>query len=610
MRGKMASRGKDLEQRINHLTEELSSLRETVDKLEGKITFLEKSQHKYSLLDELHASKDNSRTPSDLENRTPEEPLPSWANSASLLPRVAAICFILVFALILRTLTDNNIINKEAGSFIGMAYSVFLFIAGWKMLAKEKSMGTVFQTCGALLLFSIILETHARFESISTFTAYLILFVSILAISGAGFQFRRSGLLCLGMLGTSAVAISIDFPNPHFPTLILLLWVATIIAHISSNKAIRCNWSRWVLFFTTVVVVLSWASKIRVPLRNSDEIGAFLSYPWFFPMLIFLVATYMGLSINKTLNKSQMNKFDMALPTLNVIWSFPAAWLVVSLLPDKIFGLGVAGVMLSLLHFIFAILFFMGSKTGRSEGAGVCVFTFAGATLLVLALPSVTGNILSSVALWSVLGLGLARLSAVCEIGGIRLTSYLLQVAACSIGILSGGLSIHSTTPVASLFVAGLIMSMSGFQYYWCRENQLSCSTGFFHSTDPADRSAVILLIVSMINAFILLNISAYLLFRPLAESIDNVMLGLQSVFINIGAIILMLIALPQRNKELIGMAILLAGIGALKVFGYDLFESHGVPLVTSVFSFGALAAVGSLTVNRWQHRQHIKQHA
>ena len=66
---------------------------------------------------------------------------------------------------------------------------------------------------------------------------------------------------------------------------------------------------------------------------------------------------------------------------------------------------------------------------------------------------------------------------------------------------------------------------------------------------------------------------------------------------------ILMLIALPKKNKELMGMAIVVVIIGALKVFGYDLFESNGVPLVMSVFSFGALAAVGSIILQRWQNR-------
>lgn len=64
----------------------------------------------------------------------------------------------------------------------------------------------------------------------------------------------------------------------------------------------------------------------------------------------------------------------------------------------------------------------------------------------------------------------------------------------------------------------------------------------------------------------------------------------------------LMLIALPKKNKEVMGMAIIVVIIGAMKVFGYDLFESHGVPLVMSVFSFGALAAVGSIIIKRWQN--------
>jgi hypothetical protein len=599
----MTSHEKNIAHRLDILSAELSSLKIKTAQLEEKIA---------SLADTLQIKPSPSPSSATTPETIPKSPIPvsfqkekqwSWVTSVSLLPQVAAVCFILVVALVLRTLTDNEIIATETGSFLGMAYSTILIGAGWNMLSKGIRLGRVFPVCGALLLYSIVWETHSRFESIASTTAYSILFLALLALTATSFRFKITGLNCLGIISTSIVGVSIDFPNPHFPSLLLLLWAVNINAYMSSRKDQRCNWTRWIVFFITIFIWFSWSSTMRVPLRNGIEMDAFLNFAWFFPMLVFFLITYLGMSTIRAADKiQQMNSFDMALPTFNVLWAYAAALLIVSLLMESTFSLGVIGVFVALLHFSIAVFFFWRSRVGGPVSPGICVFTFAGATLLVLALPAATGNMLFSLVLWSALGLVLARLSGVCEIGGIRLTSYLLQTTACIFGIVSGSLSMHAASPFASILTAGLLMTMAGFQYHWCRKQPIACSSGFFNRFDPSDHSAVILLLVTLINCFILLNLTVFLLFSPLAENIDNVMLGSQSIFINIGAMVLMLIALPKKNKELMGMAIFIVIIGAMKVFGYDLFEAHGVPLVMSVFSFGALAAAGSVIIKRWQH--------
>jgi len=60
-----------------------------------------------------------------------------------------------------------------------------------------------------------------------------------------------------------------------------------------------------------------------------------------------------------------------------------------------------------------------------------------------------------------------------------------------------------------------------------------------------------------------------------------------------------------RRDREVRNLAVLITLIGALKVFLFDLLGAAGqgitgVPLVLSVFSFGAAVAVESLLLGRW----------
>ena len=73
-----------------------------------------------------------------------------------------------------------------------------------------------------------------------------------------------------------------------------------------------------------------------------------------------------------------------------------------------------------------------------------------------------------------------------------------------------------------------------------------------------------------------------------------------QSVLINGAAIALILFAYLRRDKEIRNVAILVTLIGGIKVFLYDLFGAHGLPLVFSVFSFGMAAAVESVALGKW----------
>ena len=125
---------------------------------------------------------------------------------------------------------------------------------------------------------------------------------------------------------------------------------------------------------------------------------------------------------------------------------------------------------------------------------------------------------------------------------------------------------------------------------------------------DPKDRSALALLIAAIVNSFFMLQALVYMLLEKLTADPTNALLGAQSVLINTGAIVLMLFGLRYKNKEVLGIAVAVALLGTLKSFGYDLFKVHGVPLVLSVFSFGALATIASVGFSRWQQRNQAER--
>jgi len=150
------------------------------------------------------------------------------------------------------------------------------------------------------------------------------------------------------------------------------------------------------------------------------------------------------------------------------------------------------------------------------------------------------------------------------------------------------------------MIIAGIIAGLSGIQFKWCRKEAIITKKGFFGRVDRADRSALILLVTSLVCAYCMLQLLSFLAINTFSANPANALTGVQSILINAGAISLLLLAMPGRNKEILTTAVFIIIIGAFKVFGYDLFKSNGIPLVLSVLSFGGVAAVGSVVLSRW----------
>ncbi|MFN2369058.1 MAG: hypothetical protein ABR605_08950, partial [Desulfurivibrionaceae bacterium] len=78
-----------------------------------------------------------------------------WLGKGLLLQKMAVVCFILVFALLLRTVSDSGYVNAVAGSLLGMAYVSILAGLGCFFYVNDRPMANVFSISGFVLLFTI-----------------------------------------------------------------------------------------------------------------------------------------------------------------------------------------------------------------------------------------------------------------------------------------------------------------------------------------------------------------------------------------------------------------------------------------------------------------------
>ncbi|MBE0597948.1 MAG: hypothetical protein IH614_11825, partial [Desulfuromonadales bacterium] len=394
----------------------------------------------------------------------------------------------------------------------------------------------------------------------------------------------------------------IDYPTPFFPYLGIVLLTANLLGYFAA-RAHRYSWLRWILLLVTLFMIHLWGFKLGMALLAGEKPPRALAPGWFLPLLALFSATYMiaaFLGIARSL-PGKISRFELFLPTINVTWAFVLARYVVSAMGGSTILLGAVGVIAGAGH-LTAAYWLAGRDPRGARGANA--FLLAGAVLLAFSLSVATNGIYLSLPLLAAVALGAAVMSVKWQSGSVRLTSYLLQTyaaAALTVALLDEGAAPSVWLRAVS---AGGIACMGFVQYRWCRSRKPPEESTFFSRIDKGDLSAVAILLASLTSAFFMLRVILYhLLAGSLAPSdVNNVLHGSQSVVINLSAIVLMSIALANRNRELRNTAILVTLIGAVNVFLYDLIRTHGMPLVMSVLSFGLATAVESVILGRWEH--------
>ena len=348
---------------------------------------------------------------------------------------------------------------------------------------------------------------------------------------------------------------------------------------------------------------LFWAFKLNVPAACDEPSAALLHLTWFFPLLFVFWAFYTVTNIHRMATENEeLGFFESLLPTVAGVGAFLAAWSVTLPWYSSSFWLGIVGVLAALLHFGAGGWL----ATRNKDGAiGSTTYTFAGVILLGLGVAAIFANLLWAVPVLSVSAYLLARVANRWQSGGIRCTSYLFQLAAGLVALGSGVISADIAAPLIGSLVLGTLMTMSLLQYRWCRRHTPpAMHSAFFSWLDRKDFSAVILLLTGLVSGFFLLRLGLYQVLARSSADFEYMFRGGQTVFINLGAVFLLLAASSRKNSEILSVAIVVGLLGMVKSFVFDLFGIKGMPLVFSVFSSGVVAAVGSVVSSRWQGRK------
>jgi hypothetical protein len=588
----LATRVQQLELRLEQVTKQFGKSDAVSSPRIGVPPPIKTSQEEESALDE----------PADVS-----EEMLSWVGRAALLPRLATLCFLLVIALILRTLTDSGLVNSLIGSGLGMGYSAALMIVGWYKYGKASPLAPIFAACGAILMSSIIVETHTHFQSLPLVPAYLTLMATGIGMALISRQFNTFVPISVGILGMCFAGAAIDYPHPYFPYLSLVLFTSNILGYFAARMK-QCSWLRWSVLVVTMIMLQLWGLRLGIMLHKGEAIPPELAPAWYLPVLAVFFLTFISLSLLGIVKAGtqKISRFDFSLPTLSVIWAFTLARHVVEAWKMNVKLLGLIGL------FGAAVLLFMTFWFARRriEGTpGTNTFAFAGGALLALALPVATGAFVISLPVISLVAITMAIVSRVWENGGVRGTTYLMNIYACVALVFAlRGEGPESTDPI-NMLPAGLLAVISIYHYQWCRRWPVPVTSALFDAFDRKDRSAVLLLLGGLASGFFMIRVGFFQAIQFMSADMqrDTFRSG-QSVLINSAAIALILFAYLRRDKEVRNVAILVTVVGGIKVFLYDLLGTHGLPLVFSVFSFGMAAAVESVALGKWMKGSDITE--
>lgn len=588
-----------IEEKVDRLYEHVESLGRRVAELEGRRTASAQARSAAA------STKAPEGKPAAGEPDSLSDGVIHWASRASLFPRLATLCFLMVIALILRTITDSGIVNPLLGMGLGMGYAAVLMVAGWYQYRRSSSLAPVFVACGAILMSSIVVETHARFGSLPLVPAYWTLMATGAALAFVSRRFSVFLPVSIGTLGMCLAGAAIDYPDPFFPYLFMVLLTANLLGYYAGTLR-RCGWLRWTVLLVTLAMFLLWGMRLEAVAAGKITAAPTLASQWFLPVLAavgvaFLTIALLGIVRSRS---AKLSAFDFCLPTINAVGLYLAARVVVNKTDGSALALSLVAILFALVH--FGAAFWLAMR--KVEGApGTNSFVVAGIALLGLALPAALGSGLAAAPVLAAAALGVAVLSDRWGSGAIRADSYLLQiygVVSLVLYFLVNGIPatpLAGTVPCAALAAAALV------HYRWCRRHVPPANSPLFDTYDKQDLSGAVTLLAALTGSFFLLRTIAWWIILPAGPGGPEVFQCTQSIIINLAALGLGLYAFRARNREIRNVAILVIAVGAAKT-AFDLLGTKGVPLVLSVLSFGLAAATQSITLSRWQRVPPVTQ--
>lgn len=575
-----------------------TGMQERIELLEARVETLERELKAIrQAVSQPDALKDPGQMPGFPPAATPEdasEEILQWVGQSALLPRISTICFLLVVALILRTLTDNGMVDKQVGSLLGMTYAALLISIGWYKYRRLSPLAPVFGVCGAILMYSIVVETHAHFESLPSVPAYMLLVATGVGM-GLISYFHHSALpVLVGSLGMGLASLAVDYPNPYYPHLGVVLLIANLLGAFATRLQ-KCSWLRWILLLVTVTMLQVWGIKIKIKWAKGGPDLAALGPDWYLPMIAIFLLVFLGTAVWAVLRWSErVSRFDLSLPPITVVCAYAAAGLVTRQRWGTNLWLACMAIV-----FVFVLLGWAAWLADRQSGKGANAFALAGTLLAILSLPTVFGSLAWALPVISGFAICLGVAAEKWNRGGLRLLSYLTQLYAGAALVYLLRESGAGPSFLTEFSVSGLLAGASLFHFWWCRRHS-PAGLDLFSRLDPEDRSAIFLFLSGLSGGFLLVRAVLYQILSSFGGEFQIIFQGGQSVIINAAAAILMLVAFRGRDREMRNVSILITLIGAGKVFIYDLFALSGLPLVLSVFSFGLTVSLISICLPRW----------
>jgi len=524
-----------------------------------------------------------------------------WAGTSSLLPRVSTVSFLLVVALALRTLTDSGVVGAQAGAFAGVVYAASLMLTGWVLYGRRNVLSPVFAVCGALLLCSIVVETHTHFGSLSTVAAFGALGATSLFMTLLGERSKTALPGVIGVLGAAFAGVALTVPDPQFAPLLTLLLAVSILG-IPVSRRVKGDWVGWTIFVFSSLSLLVWSVRIKVSLAPDCPPGDLAGTVWFPYLVNGFALLWVCQSLVGLLRppRPRPSLLSLALPVLGCTVAFYASLQVASA-EGTVRSLGVTGLLVA------AGLVVMAAWSGLRGGGGAAAlntFAVAAVVLFAFGFSSATGSLLGALPFLSFIAFVLALFSDRWQSGGTRVISYFLQTGvavALTLLLVVGGQT--AASPGIAALAAGALAVTGLLHHRWCRRHAPPVSSLAFAYLGSGDRCAVALLTAALTGGFFLLRTGAFVALSSRMADVRDAFGGAQSVIITLAAMALFALASSRRSTELRSVAILVTLVGAAKVFFYDLMAVQGVARVVSVFSFGLLAAVASLVLGRWQRR-------
>lgn len=525
---------------------------------------------------------------------SPAAPVPeakSWLAHSAALRRVATISFVLVFALVLRTLTDSGVVGPNLGVWLGVSYAFLLVGIGWSQLSRGRAGKRVFPVCGAVLLSALALEAHARFGHLDGTAAHGLLIVLLLVSAALGRAYRTPVVAEAGTLAPTLAAIAMHFPMPQFHVVAAMLVLAAVVAGAVADLR-RAAWLHWPVAVLQLFFWSLWSTKLAVPLIRGEALAPDLQLEWFLPTLAVQCTALLVVAWLRC--RTRPTPFWLILPTANVAGGLAAAAAVVLpwFGPERALG----GIALA----VAALHVWLATRARRAAVVVVTAMALGATTAFVPGVALVTGTLWLALPLWALAALVLAVSAIRLGSAGLRVAAWILQLGTAGAAIAAGVFAAPPAAPWAAAALAAVLAAVAGLHYARATRSAPPADS-WYARVSPTDRPAVVLLWAAIAALFCGLRVLAHPAVAALATDVDNAFGGAQSVLLNTIATALLVAAHLRTSRTLLGTAVLVGLVGGVKTLASDLLNLQGVPLVASVFSFGITALVGSLVLGRWQ---------